>query len=226
MAKLPSRAGGPPERIPRTYRLVYEPLETLSYMAAVTGRVKLETSVIHALLHPPVVPARRFATLDQLSGGRVIAGSGRGRCRRSSRRPRGPVEARKGAGMDEAVAAMRACWGPDPVEYTGRFYRIAASEVNPKPVQERLPVLLGATPPRAPGGPGGSPTAPTRSPSRPKRCRRWPPPSARPRRRPGPSEFVYPDSTISDWGINCGSFTVAGDGSWLGVNEPAEQLFL
>jgi alkanesulfonate monooxygenase SsuD/methylene tetrahydromethanopterin reductase-like flavin-dependent oxidoreductase (luciferase family) len=54
---------------------------------------------------------------------------------------------RIGAGMDEVVAAMRACWGPDPVEYQGRWYRIAPSEVNPKPVQERLPVLLGATTP-------------------------------------------------------------------------------
>ena len=35
MAELPSRTGGPPERIPKTYRLVYEPLETLSYVAAV-----------------------------------------------------------------------------------------------------------------------------------------------------------------------------------------------
>jgi hypothetical protein len=37
---------------------------------------------------------------------------------------------RIGAGMDEMVAAMRACWGPDPVEYEGRFHRIAASELT------------------------------------------------------------------------------------------------
>jgi alkanesulfonate monooxygenase SsuD/methylene tetrahydromethanopterin reductase-like flavin-dependent oxidoreductase (luciferase family) len=78
MAELPSRTGGPPERIPKTYRLVYEPLETLSYVAAVTERIRLGTSVIDALLHPPVVLARRFATLDQFSGGRVIAGVGQG----------------------------------------------------------------------------------------------------------------------------------------------------
>ena len=54
---------------------------------------------------------------------------------------------RIGAGMDEAVAAMRAAWGPDPVEYSGRFYRIAPSEVNPKPVQARIPVLLGSITP-------------------------------------------------------------------------------
>jgi alkanesulfonate monooxygenase SsuD/methylene tetrahydromethanopterin reductase-like flavin-dependent oxidoreductase (luciferase family) len=39
---------------------------------------------------------------------------------------------------------MRACWGPDPVAYDGRFYAIEASEVNPKPVQAHLPILIGA----------------------------------------------------------------------------------
>ena len=144
MAKLPSRGGGPPQRAPRTYRLVYEPLETLSYVAAVTERVRLGTSVIDALLHPPVVLARRFATLDQLSGGRVIAGVGQGWMPQEFETANVPMS-RRGGSMDEAVAAMRACWGPDPVEFEGRFYRIAPSEVNPKPVQERLPVLLGAT---------------------------------------------------------------------------------
>jgi alkanesulfonate monooxygenase SsuD/methylene tetrahydromethanopterin reductase-like flavin-dependent oxidoreductase (luciferase family) len=51
---------------------------------------------------------------------------------------------RRGAGFDEVVAAMRACWGPDPVEYQGRFYTIEASEVNPKPVQAHVPVIVGA----------------------------------------------------------------------------------
>ena len=146
MAELPSRAGGPPQRIPKQYRLVYEPLETLSYVAAVTRRVKLGTSVIDALLHPPVVLARRFATLDQFSGGRVIAGVGQGWMPQEFETANVPMS-RIGAGMDEVVAAMRACWGPDPVEYQGRFHRIAPSEVNPKPVQERIPVLLGATTP-------------------------------------------------------------------------------
>jgi alkanesulfonate monooxygenase SsuD/methylene tetrahydromethanopterin reductase-like flavin-dependent oxidoreductase (luciferase family) len=111
-----------------------------------TERVKLGTSVIDALLHPPVVLARRFATLDQFSGGRVVAGLGQGWMPQEFETANVPMD-RIGAGMDEVVAAMRACWGPDPVEYQGRFHRIAPSEVNPKPVQERLPVLLGATTP-------------------------------------------------------------------------------
>jgi alkanesulfonate monooxygenase SsuD/methylene tetrahydromethanopterin reductase-like flavin-dependent oxidoreductase (luciferase family) len=54
---------------------------------------------------------------------------------------------RRGAGMDDAIAAMRACWGPDPVVYEGRFYRIPESEINPKPVQAHLPIIIGATTP-------------------------------------------------------------------------------
>ena len=145
MAELPAPDGSR-RRVPAQYRLVYEPLETLSYVAALTERVRLGTSVIDALLHPPVVLARRFATLDQLSGGRVVAGLGQGWMPQEFETANVPMD-RIGSGMDEVVAAMRACWGPDPVEFEGRFYRIAPSEVNPKPVQERIPVLLGATTP-------------------------------------------------------------------------------
>jgi probable F420-dependent oxidoreductase len=145
MAALPGPDGSM-RRIPEQYRLTYEPLETLSYVAGRTDRVKLGTSVIDALLHPPVVLARRFATLDQFSGGRVVAGLGQGWMPQEFETANVPMD-RIGAGMDEVVAALRACWGPDPVEYEGRFYQIARSELNPKPVQERIPVLLGATTP-------------------------------------------------------------------------------
>ncbi|MGR6919558.1 TIGR03619 family F420-dependent LLM class oxidoreductase [[Actinomadura] parvosata] len=141
-------AGGEPQPVPETYRIVYEPLETLSYVAAITERVKLGTSIIDALLHPAAVLAKRFATLDQLSGGRVVAGLGQGWMPQEFAAAGVPMS-RIGPGMDEVVAAMRACWGPDPVAYDGKFTHIAESEINPKPVQAHLPVLLGAM---TPGG--------------------------------------------------------------------------
>jgi len=134
----------PPQPMPPEYRLMYEPLETLSHVAAHTERIRLGTSVVNALLHSPVVLARRFATLDQFSGGRVIAGLGQGWMRQEFETTNVPMEW-IGAGMDEAVAVMRAVWGPDPVAYAGRYYRIAPSRVNPKPVQDRIPILLGST---------------------------------------------------------------------------------
>jgi probable F420-dependent oxidoreductase len=136
-----------PQQTPEVYRNVFEPLETLSHVAALTSRVKLGTSVIDALLHPPVVLGRRFATLDQLSGGRVVAGLGQGWMRQEFETVGVPAS-RKGAGFEEVIAALRAVWGPDPVAFDGRFYRIAPSEINPKPVQRHVPVLVGATTPK------------------------------------------------------------------------------
>ncbi|TDD20804.1 TIGR03619 family F420-dependent LLM class oxidoreductase [Nonomuraea diastatica] len=141
-----SMGGGEPQPVPEIYRSTYEPLETLSYVAALTERVKLGTSIIDALLHPAVVLAKRFATLDRLSGGRVVAGLGQGWMPQEFAAAAVPMS-RIGPGMDEVVAAMRACWGPDPVAYDGAFTQIAESEINPKPVQARVPILLGAMTP-------------------------------------------------------------------------------
>jgi alkanesulfonate monooxygenase SsuD/methylene tetrahydromethanopterin reductase-like flavin-dependent oxidoreductase (luciferase family) len=57
---------------------------------------------------------------------------------------------RRGRGLEEFIAAMRAAWGPDPVTFEGRFYRIPPSEIKPKPVQqEGIPILLGVLAPPA-----------------------------------------------------------------------------
>ncbi|TDE54675.1 TIGR03619 family F420-dependent LLM class oxidoreductase [Nonomuraea mesophila] len=141
-----SMGGGEPQPAPEIYRSVYDPLETLSYVAALTERVKLGTSIVGALLHPAVVLAKRFATLDQLSGGRVVAGLGQGWMPQEFAAANVPMS-RIGAGMDEMIAAMRACWGPDPVTYDGTFTQIAESEINPKPVQAHVPILLGSMTP-------------------------------------------------------------------------------
>jgi probable F420-dependent oxidoreductase len=143
LAKIMPGPDGELQRIPADYRETYEPLETLSFVAALTERIRLGTSIVDALFHAPVVLARRFATLDQLSGGRLIAGIGQGWMPQEFATVNVPLK-RRGAGFDEHVAAMRACWGPDPVEYHGRFYEIEASELNPKPVQSHVPIIVGA----------------------------------------------------------------------------------
>ncbi|MEV4345204.1 TIGR03619 family F420-dependent LLM class oxidoreductase [Actinoplanes sp. NPDC049596] len=143
LAPLLPGPDGALERLPEDYRLTYDPIETLSFVAGLTERIKLGTSIVDALFHPPVVLARRFATLDQFSEGRVIAGLGQGWMPQEFATANVPLK-RRGAGLDEIVAAMRACWGPDPVEYQGRFYQIEASEVNPKPVQAHVPIIIGA----------------------------------------------------------------------------------
>ncbi|GAA1861076.1 TIGR03619 family F420-dependent LLM class oxidoreductase [Asanoa iriomotensis] len=136
--------GGEPTMMPEFYGSVYEPLETLSYVAAVTERIKLGAAVLVAPLHVPVMLARRLATLDQFSGGRVIAGLGQG-WQHHEFETANVSRSRKGARTEEFMSAMRAAWGPDPVRHEGEFYRITPSQVNPKPLQARIPVLLAAT---------------------------------------------------------------------------------
>jgi probable F420-dependent oxidoreductase len=147
IAPVVQAPGAEPQPLPELYWSTYEPLETLSYVAALTSRIKLGTSVIDALLHPPVVLARRFATIDQFSGGRVIAGLGQGWMKEEFETANVPLR-RRGAGFDEVVAALRAAWGPDPVSFDGRFYKITPSQINPKPVQDHIPILVGAMTPK------------------------------------------------------------------------------
>lgn len=143
MAPVVPGPDGTMERLPEMYRTTFEPLQTLGHVAALTSRITLGTSVIDALLHTPVVLARRLATLDQFSGGRVVAGFGQGWMAQEFATAGVPWK-RRGAGFDDVIAAVRACWGPDPVEHRGRFYGIEASEINPKPVRGHIPVVIGA----------------------------------------------------------------------------------
>jgi probable F420-dependent oxidoreductase len=122
---------------------VYDPLEMLTWAAAHTKRVRLSTAVLVSLFQPPIVLARRLATLDQLSGGRLDVGLGQGWLPEEFTAAGVPMT-RRGAGFEEHLAAMRACWAPDPVEHDGPRYRISRSHVGPKPVNGRLPVLIGA----------------------------------------------------------------------------------
>lgn len=135
----------PVELPPEGYACVFDPLDVLAHLAALTTRVRLGTSAVQALLQPPVLLARRLATVDQLSRGRVIAGVAAGWMREefaaAGLAPTGP-----GARLDAHLAAMRAVWAPDPVQVTGSAYPVPPSDVGPKPFgRPAIPVLLGYT---------------------------------------------------------------------------------
>jgi probable F420-dependent oxidoreductase len=133
--------GGPP--LPAS---VFDPIETLAFAAAKTDRIALGTSAVIALPHPPVVLARRLATLDQLSGGRLIAGLAQG-WMPEELAAGGVPTSHLGTGWDEYLGALRAVWGPDPVRFDGAFYQIPPSDIGPKPVQHELPVFMGYSTP-------------------------------------------------------------------------------
>ena len=134
-------AGGPVMDAPEMFGIVYDPIETLSYVAARTSRITLGTSVLDALFQSPIILARRLATLDQLSDGRLFAGIGQGWMDQEFEAA-GVSMKRRGAGFEEHIMAMRAVWGPDPVSFEGRFYRIPEADIGPKPVRSGGPRLL------------------------------------------------------------------------------------
>jgi probable F420-dependent oxidoreductase len=142
--------GGVPNLpIPVEYQSVLDPLETLTYLAGNTQRISLGTSIIDIMFHNPVILARRFATLDVLSGGRVIAGLGLG-WSKDEYDASGIPFSHKGARADEYMQVLKRIWTDDVVEFRGQFYNIPASKIGPKPVQKpHPPILLGAYSPKA-----------------------------------------------------------------------------
>jgi probable F420-dependent oxidoreductase len=140
--------GVPNAPIPVEYQNILDPLETLTYLAANTDRISLGTSIIDMLFQNPVILARRFATLDIFSGGRVIAGLAIGWSKDEYDASGIPFR-QKGARADEYMQVLKRIWTEDVVEFKGQFYDIPASKIGPKPVQKpHPPILLGGYTPK------------------------------------------------------------------------------
>jgi probable F420-dependent oxidoreductase len=133
--------GGPVMDAPEAFGIVYDPIETLAYVAAQTSRITLGTSVLDALFQSPIILARRLATVDRFSDGRLVVGVGQGWGEQEFEAA-GVSMKRRGAGFEEHILAMRAVWGPDPVSFEGRFYRIPEADIGPKPVRPGGPRLV------------------------------------------------------------------------------------
>ena len=137
------------QQLPPAYSSVLDPVVPLGFAAAVTERIRLGTAIVNMPYQAPTVLAKSLASLDVLSGGRLVAGLGLGWSPEEFASVGVPYE-RRGARAEEYLAALRALWGPDPVSFDGEFYSVPRASVLPKPVQQPgPPVLLGGTVPRA-----------------------------------------------------------------------------
>jgi probable F420-dependent oxidoreductase len=120
------------------------PIETMTYAAACTERIRLGCVVFVSTLHSPVHLAKSIATLDQLSGGRIDVGVGTG----GKHRPFaafGITGDRYVARFTEGVALMKALWTEHRVTFDGEFWQLKDAAMEPKPVQKpHPPVWIGA----------------------------------------------------------------------------------
>ncbi|MER5530827.1 LLM class F420-dependent oxidoreductase [Streptomyces sp. NPDC002677] len=127
----------------------YDPVATLAHLAAVTERIRLLSHVAVVGLRHPLLSAKQYATLDHLSGGRLILGVGAGHVREEFE-VLGVDFGQRGAVLDEAVDALRAALGPDEFpSHHGKFYDFEGLGQRPRPAQERVPVWVGGSSPAA-----------------------------------------------------------------------------
>jgi probable F420-dependent oxidoreductase len=117
-----------------------EPISTLLYVAGVTERVRLGTSVIVVTQRQPVLLAKELATLDVLSGGRLIFGAGAGWMKEEFEALNVPF-ANHGPRMAEYLEVIRRCWTEENPAFHGRFYDLGDIGFAPKPLQKPHPPI-------------------------------------------------------------------------------------
>jgi probable F420-dependent oxidoreductase len=124
-----------------------DPLIALAMAAGRTRRLKLGTSVLVVPGRNPVVLAKELASLDRLSGGRLLPGVGLGAAVPAEHRAFG-VERRERARLfDEAIVLMRRLWTEDDVHHDGDHFHVAGVTLQPRPIQQPIDVWLGGTAP-------------------------------------------------------------------------------
>jgi probable F420-dependent oxidoreductase len=122
-------------------RPYYEPLTVLSFVAARTRRIRLGTSVLVLPYHNPIRLAKTAATLDVLSGGRLILGIGVGAIQKEMEAMGTPFKVR-GAFTDEAIAVMRTLWRDEDPSFEGTFSHFDGMKFSPKPARG-IPIVIG-----------------------------------------------------------------------------------
>lgn len=127
---------------------IYEPGALLAHVAARTERIRLGTFVYLLAIRHPFVAARTFATLDVISNGRVEVGVGAGWLR-SEWVAAGYDPSTRGRRLDESIGVCRRLWSEPTIAHDGEFWQWDEVAFEPKPVQERLPVLVGGESPAA-----------------------------------------------------------------------------
>jgi probable F420-dependent oxidoreductase len=120
-------------------------MTTFGMIAGRTERLKFGMNAIVVSLRDPLILAKECASLDYLSGGRLLPVFGVGgetnpEFRATNRSPKG-----RGPQSDEALDIMAALWTGEPVTYAGKYYQYDEAVISPKPVQDPLPLWIGGS---------------------------------------------------------------------------------
>jgi probable F420-dependent oxidoreductase len=129
--------------LPREYSHTYDPFVALSFAAAATRTLKIATGICLLPQRDTLITAKLVASLDRLSGGRLLFGIGGG-WNKEEMAHHGTDYASRFRRMEEQVRAMQRLWTQEAASFDGEFVRFSASWLHPKPLQTPWPpVLLG-----------------------------------------------------------------------------------
>jgi probable F420-dependent oxidoreductase len=134
-----------PSAVAQRYGPVYyDALAVLAYLAGITSRVRLGTTVLVIPYRHPIVLAKELASIDQLSDGRLILGVGVGWAEAEFQILNLPF-AERGRRTDESLRLMQTLWSQEAPRFEGTYYTFAnvPFDFQPKPVQNPLPVWIG-----------------------------------------------------------------------------------
>ena len=127
--------------LPKEYSHTLDPFVALAVAAAVTTKLKLATGICLLIEHQALTIAKTVATLDHLSGGRVLLGLGAG-WNREEMENHGTEYASRFKKLEEQMSALRAIWTNDEAAFDGEFEKFDAVWSWPKPVQQPHPPLI------------------------------------------------------------------------------------
>jgi probable F420-dependent oxidoreductase len=122
-----------------------EPIAAMGIAAGRTRKLKVGMNAIVVSLRDPLVLAKECATLDYLSGGRLLPVFGVGDERAPEWHATGREPKGRGARADETLDLLRRLWSEERVTYQGQHYRYTEATISPRPVQQPLPLWIGGS---------------------------------------------------------------------------------
>ena len=137
--------GIPSAEAPRRGARYFDPLATFGYFSAITSRIRFLTAVLVLGYHHPLAIAKRYGTLDFISGGRLILGVGVGSLKQEfDLLGLGGAEFKeRGARGDDSLRALRASLGRREPEYHGPYHDFSGMTIDPCAVQRDMPLWIG-----------------------------------------------------------------------------------